>query len=182
MQNASLDWSVETSTARSRATLFWSAGLTFCILLTALVSSVALLVFAIRSIDGNQAAYEAKLAQRNVHQSLNRVARDMVSATTWDDAYVRSHGAVDYPWIEREWGVYFHGYFNHDLTVALDGDDHAFYAAYKGQTVSTAPYAGFSAAANGIGLEPRFSKLSTAAACALLPTMFSLALMLHSSS
>jgi signal transduction histidine kinase/CheY-like chemotaxis protein len=147
MDDAPQNASTRPAAAKSRETLISSGALIFCVLLTALVSSVTLLVFAIRSIDQKQAAYETELIEHNVRQNLQRLSRDLMSATVTDEGYAKSHGRPDLAWMEREWGAYFNVYFNHNLTLALDGAGKPFYAARHGRTASLEEHRSFAQAA-----------------------------------
>ena len=110
--------SLETRRFRS---IHWIIGSTVVLVLVSILGGMALMLFAARQLDQMQSARERELVQRTVQRDLNRMTRELTSATVWDDAYKAMGPTVDDAWADTNFADYYNQYFGHDLTFAVRG-------------------------------------------------------------
>ncbi|HWU13167.1 MAG TPA: CHASE4 domain-containing protein, partial [Caulobacter sp.] len=115
--------------------LHWIVGATIVLVAVSVLGSIALMLFAARSLDRMESQDERELVQRTVQRDLQRMARELTSATVWDDAAKAMGPPVDIAWADINFGEYYHQYFQHDLTFVVR-DGHVVYASLAGARVS----------------------------------------------
>jgi signal transduction histidine kinase/AmiR/NasT family two-component response regulator len=109
--------------------------------------AAALITYAWQAVDQQEVARETQLVQRALDRNLVHLAKETTSAAAWDDAYRKTSGRMDLPWIDRSFAAYYHVSFQHDLTFLVDFTGSVPYAARDGQRVAPATVADLSRAA-----------------------------------
>ena len=71
---------------RRLTALHWIVGSTVVLVLVSILGGIALMLFAARQLDQIESQDERELVQRTVQGDLNRMTRELTSATVWDDA------------------------------------------------------------------------------------------------
>lgn len=92
------------------------------------LGGVALLAFAAASVDRLQAQEERSIVQTTIARSIERLSSDVASAAVWGQAYIKLRPGMDPKWADTEIGSYLTNNRGHDWIVAIDADDHPFYA------------------------------------------------------
>jgi signal transduction histidine kinase len=117
-----MTWLNPSSVTRGVRSLHWIVGATIVLVAVSVLGSIALMLFAAQSLDRLESQDERELVQRTVQRDLQRMARELTSATVWDDAAKAMGPPVDMAWADVNFGEYYHQYFQHDLTfVVRDG-------------------------------------------------------------
>jgi two-component system, sensor histidine kinase len=119
-----MSWRLPTN-QRDVRRLVWTGRL---VVLLVAVCGAALLAFAAKAVDDLQAREEYSLVQRTLKRFEDRLARDVTTATVWDQAYEELRPGGDLEWADAEIGTYFANNRGHDRTVVFDSDDKPFYA------------------------------------------------------
>ncbi len=100
----------------------WIVGSTIVMVAASVLGSVALMLFAARTLDHIESLDERALVQRTLDRDLKRMTRELTSASVWDDAARAFADRVDWAWADSNFGEYYSKYFSHDLTfVVRDG-------------------------------------------------------------
>ncbi|TCS17308.1 ATP-binding protein [Caulobacter sp. BK020] len=128
-------WLNPPSVTRGVRSLHWIVGATIVLVAVSVLGSIALMLFAARSLDRLESLDERELVQRTVQRDLQRMARELTSATVWDDAAKAMGPPVDMAWTDVNFGEYYHQYFQHDLTFVVR-DGRVVYASLAGARVS----------------------------------------------
>jgi signal transduction histidine kinase/CheY-like chemotaxis protein len=112
-----------------------------------IVGGVALLFAGSHALNLLQAREDRALATNALARTEQQLVRDLTTVTVWDQAVreLRPGGSVK--WQDEEIGSYLNINRGHDIIVALDGQDAAFYAWTKGERVDPASQRAFVAAA-----------------------------------
>ena len=97
------------------------------------------------SIDRLGTETEARLTERRIERSLDRLRENMVSATVWSDAYTETL-AGNQAWMHLNFGDYFGKTMGHDVTVVYSPSGEVIYAARDSEAVSPSDEAAFAAA------------------------------------
>ncbi len=117
-----MTWLNPSSVTRGLRSLHWIVGATIVLVAVSVLGSVALMLFAARSLDRMESQDERELVQRTIQRDLGRMTRELTSATVWDDAAKAMGPPLDPAWADVNFAEYYHQYFQHDLTfVVRDG-------------------------------------------------------------
>ena len=117
-----MTWLNPSSVTRGLRSLHWIVGATIVLVAVSVLGSVALMLFAARSLDRTESQDERELVQRTIQRDLDRMTRELTSATVWDDAAKAMGPPLDRAWADVNFAEYYHQYFQHDLTfVVRDG-------------------------------------------------------------
>jgi len=100
-----------------------------------LVGGAALLGFAAHAVDRLQVHEEHMLVERTLDQFVERLGRDVTTATVWDQAYEKLVPGGDVAWADSEIGTYFANNRGHDRTIVYDAADRPFYAYSRDRRV-----------------------------------------------
>ena len=130
-----MTWLNPSSVTRGVRSLHWIVGATIVLVAVSVLGSIALMLFAARSLDRMESQDERELVQRTVQRDLQRMARELTSATVWDDAAKAMGPPVDMAWADINFGEYYHQYFQHDLSFVVR-DGRVVYASLAGARVS----------------------------------------------
>jgi len=114
----------EASEYRSIAALFGVA------ILLIVLSGAALIGFAWRALDQQEASRETLVAQRYVQRTLRRIGTDVLSGAQWDEAWLHTRNGLEPKWIDEHLvAAYYQGSFGHDLGLMWDAHGDLVYAA-----------------------------------------------------
>jgi signal transduction histidine kinase len=128
-------WLNPSSVTRGLRSLHWIVGATIVLVAVSVLGSIALMLFAARSLDRMESQDERELVQRTIQRDLSRMARELTSATVWDDAAKAMGPPLDPAWADVNFGEYYHEYFQHDLTYVVR-DGQVVYGSLAGARVS----------------------------------------------
>ena len=128
-------WLNPPSLTRGLRSIHWIVGASIILVAVSVVGSLVLMLFAARSLDHMESQDEHELVQRTIQRDLNRMARDLTSATVWDDAAQAMGPPVDRTWADVNFAEYYHQYFGHDLTFIVR-DGQVIYGSLAGARVS----------------------------------------------
>jgi signal transduction histidine kinase len=128
-------WLNPSSVTRGLRSLHWIVGATVVLVAVSVLGSIALMLFAARSLDRMESQDERELVQRTIQRDLSRMARELTSATVWDDAAKAMGPPLDPAWADVNFGEYYHEYFQHDLTYVVR-DGQVAYGSLAGARVS----------------------------------------------
>ena len=131
--------------ARPTRLIFGIVGAAAVLVLVSVLGALALMLQAARQVDRTDTADDIALATRGLTRTLDRMEREVTSATVWDAAYQAIGPGVDQAWADTNFGAYYHQQFDHDLTfVVLAGQ--VVYAAREGQRAAPETMGAFPAA------------------------------------
>ena len=130
-----MTWLNPSSVTRGLRSLHWIVGATIVLVAVSVLGSIALMLFAAHSLDRLESQDERELVQRTIQRDLHRMARELTSATVWDDAAKAMGPPVDQTWADVNFGAYYHQYFQHDLTFIVR-DGQVVYGSLAGTRVS----------------------------------------------
>ncbi|PIB96111.1 histidine kinase [Caulobacter sp. X] len=83
------------------------------------VGGLALMVVTARTLDHIEAQDEISLADRSIARDLERMRRELTSATLWDRAYQAMGPRVDAAWADANFAQYYKTQFGHGLTFVM---------------------------------------------------------------
>ena len=111
----------KTQTAGERQTrlIVGIVGAAAVLVLVSILGALALMAVAARQLDRMEAVDEVSITQRTISRSLERMERELTSATVWDAAYQAMGWAIDPAWADANFATYYHDQFDHDLTFVL---------------------------------------------------------------
>jgi signal transduction histidine kinase len=132
-----MTWLNPSSVTRGVRSLHWIVGTTIVLVAVSVLGSVALMLFAARSLDRMESQDERELVQRTIQRDLGRMARELTSATVWDDAAKAMGPPLDGAWTDVNFAEYYHQYFQHDLTFVIR-DGRMVYGSLAGARVAPA--------------------------------------------
>ena len=98
-----------------------------------LAAGLGALAFSARAVDRAVATEERDLVIRTLDRRQTGLVGDIVSATVWDDAYVKTVTAYDAEWADENYGIYYSTYMHHDRTLAFGPDGQVIYASEGGE-------------------------------------------------
>lgn len=125
--------------------IFGIVGAAAVLVLVSVLGALALMLQAARQVDRTDTAEDIALAGRTLERTLDRMERELTSATVWDAAYAAMGWSLDVPWADTNFGSYYHAQFGHDLTFVVRADRVA-YASRGGVPTSAEALGGFPAA------------------------------------
>ncbi len=100
----------------------WIVGASIVLVAVSVLGSIALMLFAARSLDRMESQDEHQLVQRTIQRDLQRMVRDLTSATVWDDAAKAMDPPINNAWADVNFAEYYHKYLGHDLSfIVRDG-------------------------------------------------------------
>ena len=108
-----------------------------------LAGGLGALAFSARAVDSAVATGERDLLARTLERRKAALVADMVSATVWDDAYLKTVVTFDRAWADENYGVYYATYMDHDRTLVIGPDGQAIYASEGGEAAPPAALATF---------------------------------------
>lgn len=77
-----------------------------------------------------------------IEQNFRTIEHDQEASTVWNDAVEQMNAPVrDADWIDRNLGIWFHTYYNHDEVFIVDGTDRIIYAMRSGRREVASAYA-----------------------------------------
>ena len=117
--------------ARPNRLIFGIVSAAAVLVLVSVLGALALTLQAARQVDRTDAADDAALASRTVSRTLDRMERELTSATVWDAAYEATGVTIDAEWADTNFGSYYHDQFGHDLTFVMR-ERQVVYAAKNG--------------------------------------------------
>ncbi|MDR7116032.1 ATP-binding protein [Caulobacter sp. BE254] len=130
-----MTWLNPPSVTRGVRSLHWIVGAAVVLVAVSVLGGLALMLFAAQSLDRLESQDERELVQRTIQRDLQRMARELTSATVWDDAAKAMGPPVDMAWADVNFGEYYHQYFQHDLTFVVR-DGQVTYGSLAGARVS----------------------------------------------
>lgn len=119
------------------------------LVIVSILGGLALMMLAARSVDRTAAAGEIALAGRTVSRTLDRMERELTSATVWDQAYKAMGWKIDAEWADTDFATYYQSQFGHDLTFVMRSGQ-VIYASKAGVRTTTQALGSFPAAAERI--------------------------------
>ncbi|MDR7232377.1 signal transduction histidine kinase [Caulobacter sp. BE264] len=117
--------------ARPNRLIFGIVSAAAVLVLVSVLGALALMLQAARQVDRTDAADDAALASRTISRTLDRMERELTSATVWDAAYEAMGATIDAEWADTNFGSYYHDQFGHDLTFVMR-ETQVVYAAKNG--------------------------------------------------
>jgi signal transduction histidine kinase len=112
------------------------------LVLVSILGAVALMAVAARQLDRIEAVDEIEITQRTIVRTLERLEREVTSATVWDQAYKATGWTIDAAWADTDFASYYHDQFDHDLTFVVRSGQVA-YASRGGKRVAATALGGF---------------------------------------
>lgn len=99
------------------------------IAVSALIISVGgMVAYSASVIDQHAVRTQFSLVDRKIERRLKGLRDDVLSASVWNDAYVKTL-AGDREWMQLNYGDYYADYMHHEVTVVFDGAGRAIYAS-----------------------------------------------------
>jgi signal transduction histidine kinase len=135
--------------ARPMRLIHGIVGAAAVLVIVSILGGLALMMLAARSVDRTEAADEIALARRTVSRTLDRMERELTSATVWDQAYRAMGWKIDAAWADTDFATYYHDQFKHDLTFVVRSGQ-VIYASKSGVRTTPQALGGFPAAAEPI--------------------------------
>jgi len=135
--------------ARPMRLIHGIVGAAAVLVIVSILGGLALMMLAARSVDGTAAADEIALARRTVSRTLDRMERELTSATVWDQAYKAMGWKIDAGWADTDFATYYQSQFGHDLTFVVRSGQ-VVYASKAGLRTTTQALGSFPAAAERI--------------------------------
>lgn len=148
---AHLSSSSETD-ARPMRLIHGIVGAAAVLVVVSILGSLALMLLAARSLDRIDSRDEIALVGRTVSRTLDRMDRELTSATVWDAAYQAMGWKVDQDWADANFGEYYHTQFDHDLTFVMRNGQ-VVYASREGVRTDPSALEGFPQAAGRIAAD-----------------------------
>jgi len=128
--------------ARPMRLIVGIVGAAAVLVLVSIVGAVALMAVAARQLDRLEAVDEIEITQRTLVRSLERLEREVTSATVWDQAYKATGWTFNAAWADTDFATYYHDQFGHDLTFVVRSGQVA-YASLGGKRTATAALGDF---------------------------------------
>lgn len=121
--------------ARPTRLIFGIVGAAAVLVLVSVLGALALMLQAAHQVDRTDTADDIALAARSLSRTLDRMEREVTSATVWDAAYEAVGAQVDKTWADTNFASYYHQQFDHDLTFVVRAGQ-VVYAAREGRPVA----------------------------------------------
>jgi len=122
------------------------------LVIVSILGGLGLMIMTARTLDRIEAQDEIRLVRRSVVVALERMKRELTSATVWDAAYVAMGAKVDFPWADINFGAYYKEQFEHDVAFVLR-EGRVIYASRDGKRGDAGALGGFPAQAAPIAAE-----------------------------
>lgn len=116
------------------------------LVIVSILGGLGLMILTARTLDRIEAQDEIRLVRRSIEVSLERMTRELTSATVWDAAYAAMGAKVDAPWADINFGAYYKQQFEHDVAFVLR-DGGVIYASRDGKRSDAGALGGFPARA-----------------------------------
>lgn len=146
------DSTPQTADARQTRLIFGIVGAAAVLVVVSVLGAVALMILAARQLDRLEAADEIAITQRTMSRSLERMERELTSATVWDAAYKAMGWNIDAAWADTDFATYYHDQFGHDRTFVMRSGQ-VVYASIAGTRTGTEALGSFPAQAAPIAAE-----------------------------
>ncbi len=130
------DSTPQASEARPLRLIVGIVGAAAVLVIVSVLGALALMALAARQLDRLESVDEIAITQRTITRNLERLERELTSATVWDQAYQAMGWTVDALWADKGFATYYHDQFDHDLTFVMRSGQVA-YASRDGQRTST---------------------------------------------
>ena len=140
------------SDARPLRLIHGIVGAAAVLVVVSILGSLALMILAARSVDRVESADEIDLTRHTITRTLERMERELTSATVWDDAYRAMGWKVDAAWADTDFAAYYRQQFKHDLTFVMRSGQ-VIYASEAGKRTTAEALGGFPAQAAPIAAE-----------------------------
>ncbi len=134
---------VKSSLAHNRKAIARIVALAAAIIVIVASGGVALLVYAAGAIDRAHIDEERALVANYMREREHDLVGQIVSASVWDEAYVKLEGEVDPEWADLYVGSYFTTYMQHAASFVLDDQDRPRYAWRDGGRIDPRRAGGF---------------------------------------
>lgn len=133
-----------TQTADTRQTrlIVGIVGAAAVLVIVSILGALALMAVAARQLDRIEATDEIEITQRTIVRTLERMEREVTSATVWDAAYTAIGWKVDADWADSNFATYYRDQFKHDLSFVVRSGQVA-YASVGGKRTPAAALGGF---------------------------------------
>ncbi len=105
--------------ARQTRLIVGIVGAAAVLVVVSVLGAVALMILAARQLDRLESTDEIEITQRTMVRSLERMERELTSATVWDQAYKAMGWKIDAAWADTDFSTYYHDQFSHDLTFVM---------------------------------------------------------------
>ena len=122
------------------------------LVIVSILGGLALMVLAARQLDRMEAVDEIEITQRTMARSLERMEREVTSATVWDAAYAAIGHKVDDAWADSNFATYYRDQFSHDLTFVMRSGQ-VLYASVGGVRTTSSTLGAFPAKSVPIAAE-----------------------------
>lgn len=124
-----------TADGRQTRLIVGIVGAAAVLVLVSILGALALMALAARQLDRMEAVDEVEITQRTIARSLERMERELTSATVWDAAYLANGWTPDPIWADANFATYYHDQFDHDVTFAMRSGQ-VTYASREGKRAS----------------------------------------------
>lgn len=134
----------KTQTAGERQTrlIVGIVGAAAVLVIVSILGALALMAVAARQLDRIEATDEIEITQRTIVRTLERMEREVTSATVWDAAYTAIGWKIDADWADSNFATYYRDQFKHDLSFVVRSGQVA-YASLAGKRTTAAALGGF---------------------------------------
>ena len=128
--------------ARPMRLILGIVGAASVLVVVSILGALALMALAARQLDRIEAVDEIEITQRTIVRALERMEREVTSATVWDQAYMATGWTIDAHWADTDFATYYHDQFKHDLTFVVRSGQVA-YASLDGKRTPAAALGDF---------------------------------------
>ncbi len=134
----------KTQTAGERQTrlIVGIVGAAAVLVIVSILGALALMAVAARQLDRIEATDEIEITQRTIVRTLERMEREVTSATVWDAAYIAIGWKIDADWADSNFATYYRDQFKHDLSFVVRSGQVA-YASVAGKRTTAAALGDF---------------------------------------
>jgi signal transduction histidine kinase len=140
------DPKTQTATARHTRLIVGIVGAAAVLVVVSVLGALALMIVAARQLDRIEASDEIEITQRTIVRTLERMEREVTSATVWDAAYTAIGWKIDADWADSNFATYYRDQFKHDLSFVVRSGQVA-YASRDGKRTTAQALGGFPEAA-----------------------------------
>jgi signal transduction histidine kinase len=100
------------------------------LVIVSILGALALMVLAARMVDRVESQDEVDLVRRTISRNLERMERELTSATVWDAAYTAMDWSPDPAWADTNFANYYRNQFSHDLTFVMQSGQVVYASKY----------------------------------------------------
>jgi len=131
-----------TASARPTRMIVGIVGAAAVLVIVSVLGALALMIVAARQLDRIEATDEIEITQRTIVRTLERMEREVTSATVWDAAYTAIGWRIDADWADSNFATYYRDQFKHDLSFIVRSGQVA-YASRDGKRTKAEALGGF---------------------------------------